>query len=67
MNDRTKDRKSLPPWKAFVGIVVCCGMAILFYRIEAWPGACAMSGLTGMFLQDWAYRLRDKHDPGRLL
>lgn len=66
MNEQLPDEeRCLPPWKAFVGIVVCSALSVLIYHLKDWSSACATSGLTGMFVQDWVYRLRDKYDPKR--
>lgn len=63
----SQTRRCLPPWKAFLGILICAGLAWILYYENDYVAACWCSGIAGMFLQDWAYRLRDKYDPERVL
>lgn len=61
----TADERSLPPWKAALGFLFCLGLAIYLYRNNQFAPACSISGVAGMFVQDWVYRLRDRYDPRR--
>lgn len=65
MSTLTSDDRSLPPWKAGLGLLFCGLIAWFAYVHQLYWQACVMSLLSGMFLQDWVYRFRDKHDPDR--
>lgn len=61
----TRACNELPPWKAGVGVLICAVLAVVIYRDGGYLAACWISACGGMFLQDWAYRFRDKYDPQR--
>jgi len=65
MSTLTSDDRTLPPWKAGLGFLFCLAMTIELYHFNQFGPACWIGGITGMFLQDWSYRLRDRYDPQR--
>ncbi len=57
----TRYTPPLAPWKAFASCIAMLGLAMLAYREKLFFAACGFSGAAGMWLQDWAQRLKDKY------
>jgi hypothetical protein len=57
------DERCLPPWRAFVGLLICGFFGLALYRGHVWDGACGFFFVAGMYMQDWGNRLRDKWRP----